>query len=526
MAESYGFFNYDQNVFESTGEYDRSYNAEEFCQYFALFIGDGVFASPMSQLKVNSAITTSTPFNVVVTAGWAFIEGHWYHNDTNKTVTIPANTSSNDVYHRICVRLNKQARTVSIVRIQQAPSEPPTNTNSYHDLVLAEIRVRANASTLYASDITDTRANKTKCGFVTGVVDQIDAEGMFDQLEAQFNEWFANIKDRLGDDPATSLQDQVNEIGRIAGETATALGKRNRNLLPYPYYQTTRTTNGITFTDIGDGTIRANGTATDVTYFTMQSRNDPNNPLILKKGEYRLSGGSSGSSAQTYQLQVGTNNPEDGSWEHIATAFEDGTVFEIEKETVVQAQIVIRAGVTVNNILFRPMIQYNCEPDSEYESYEKTIEERLKALETAEKSHVGQIVMSTTLGTEEEVIAVYGGTAWTCMTGKFLYGASASDFEGTSTIPVGRTGGSEEVTLTTAQMPQHTHSFSTGGSALVIGSNTSYTGMPDAQGFMASTNSWFSGAKKNLSGLATAGSGSAHNNMPPYEAVYIWKRTA
>lgn len=303
MAESYGFFNYDQNIFNSTGEYDRSYDAEEFCQYFALFIGDGVFADPMNQLKVNSAITASTPFNVTVSPGWAFIEGHWYHNDVSKTITIPANTQANAVWHRICVRLNKQARTISLVDIQQAPSTPPTNTNTYHDLVLAEIQVRANASTLYASDITDTRANETKCGFVAGVIDQIDAEGMFNQLEAQFNEWFANIKSQFGDDALATI------------------------------------TQNIT---------------------TLQS----NVKALQQKDE------------------------------------------ELQRENDALAN-------------------------------------RVKALETSntKRSHVGQIIISTTLGTEEEVIAEYGGTSWRCLTGRFLYGASPSDAGMGSRIPVGAQGG-------------------------------------------------------------------------------------
>lgn len=510
MAESYGFFNYDQNVFESTGEYDRSYNADEFCQYFALFIGNGVFADPMNQLKVNSAITPSTPFNVVVTAGWAFIEGHWYHNDTNKTITIPANTQGNVVYHRICVRLNKQARTISIVDIQQAPSEPPTNTSTYHDLVLAEIQVRANANTLYASDITDTRPNETKCGFVEGVIDQIDAEGMFDQLEAQFDEWFATIKDRLGNDPATSLQDQVNEIGRIVGETATALGKRNRNLLPYPYYQTTRTTNGIMFTDFGNGIIRANGTATDVTYFTMKSRNDPDNPFVLKKGKYRLSGGPSGSSKQTYQLKVGKSNPEDGSYVHIVSAFEEGVAFEIEEETALQVQIIIRKGVNVNNILFLPMVQYDCEPDSEYEKYEKTIEERLKALEAVEKSHVGQIVMSTTLGTEEEVIAVYGGKAWTKIEGRFLIGAS-SDYS------VSKTGGST----------RHRHLLPLGFDPTRLHLWGNAEGFPVFGSATESVNRAIIGVDQSFNaGDSQVSYSNYGSSLPPYKAVYIWERTA
>lgn len=35
-----------------------------------------------------------------------------------------------------------------------------------------------------------------------------------------------------------------------------------KNLLPYPYVETTKTTNGITFTDNGDGSITINGTTT------------------------------------------------------------------------------------------------------------------------------------------------------------------------------------------------------------------------------------------------------------------------
>lgn len=42
---------------------------------------------------------------------------------------------------------------------------------------------------------------------------------------------------------------------------------QGRNLLPYPYEHTTKTMNGITFTDNGDGTITVDGTATDLASF-------------------------------------------------------------------------------------------------------------------------------------------------------------------------------------------------------------------------------------------------------------------
>ena len=42
---------------------------------------------------------------------------------------------------------------------------------------------------------------------------------------------------------------------------------KTKNLIPYPYLNTTLTKNGITFTDNGDGSITANGTATDNAVF-------------------------------------------------------------------------------------------------------------------------------------------------------------------------------------------------------------------------------------------------------------------
>ena len=61
-----------------------------------------------------------------------------------------------------------------------------------------------------------------------------------------------------------------------------------KNLIPYPYSQTTKTENGITFTDNGDRTITVNGTATADTWFILQSYAPLN-------GTYTLSGCQNGS---------------------------------------------------------------------------------------------------------------------------------------------------------------------------------------------------------------------------------------
>lgn len=44
---------------------------------------------------------------------------------------------------------------------------------------------------------------------------------------------------------------------------------KSRNLIPYPYHATTKTQNGVTLTDNGDGTITLNGTATGTAVFEL-----------------------------------------------------------------------------------------------------------------------------------------------------------------------------------------------------------------------------------------------------------------
>ena len=96
-----------------------------------------------------------------------------------------------------------------------------------------------------------------------------------------------------------------------------------------------------------------------------------------------------------------------------------------------------------------------------------------------------------------------GGT-WTALTGRVLVGAG-TDF------PAGTTGGEATHTLTVEEMPAHTHPSTKPN----IIQNTA-TG-PSAYGYLGDGSYTNSG---------TSGGGAAHNNMPPYLAVYMWKRIA
>ena len=125
-----------------------------------------------------------------------------------------------------------------------------------------------------------------------------------------------------------------------------------KNLLTYPYNETTKTVNGITFTDNGDGTITANGTATANAAFMMDK-----NFGFEKEGNYFLSGCPSGGGLNSffinwYQGHTGVtqkNYNDYGSgiiipYQHI---FSENN----------RLAIAIIAGTTVNNLVFHPQLE-------------------------------------------------------------------------------------------------------------------------------------------------------------------------
>ena len=212
MAEKSGFFNARET---EDGTYDREYDAEQFAEYFANFISNGVYANPANQLKVVFENSPSKPFVVVVRRGKAYIDGYWYELTEDMEITIPANKKAYVVKDVIRCILDKTERKVSIVLEEDVTSDYPMNNNTRHDLVLSTIMVQPNASKLNAEDITDKRPDKTYCGFVTGVIDQIDTTELFQQYDETFQTWFNEIKDQLSTDAAGNLQKQIGNLADL-----------------------------------------------------------------------------------------------------------------------------------------------------------------------------------------------------------------------------------------------------------------------------------------------------------------------
>lgn len=203
MEEKYGFFN---AVETSSGVYDRTYNAEDFANYFSKFISNGVFVDPTDGLKVSA----QSGLKVTVKAGSAYIDGYYYELIEDTTLTIQVNSSSYVQTDSVVVRLDKVNRKMSLELKRNNTSVSRTST--VKELQLATIKKDVGSFSVSAADITDKRPYNDVCGFVTGVIQQISTSDLFSQFTAIFNEWFDSVKGQLGQDAATSLQNQINEI--------------------------------------------------------------------------------------------------------------------------------------------------------------------------------------------------------------------------------------------------------------------------------------------------------------------------
>ncbi len=131
---------------------------------------------------------------------------------------------------------------------------------------------------------------------------------------------------------------------------------------------------------------------------------------------------------------------------------------------------------------------------------------------------VGSIYMSVNNVSPQ---TFFGGT-WELMENRFLIGAG-------DTYNAGAMGGYATHTLTVAELPAHRHDRITyaGNGGWYIGDNTGLGATQAGDNVKSYNSNGITSTTTSASLWATnmVGGGQAHNNMPPYIAVYMWKRT-
>lgn len=217
MAITYGFFN--------SVNGDRKYSAKNIGRYLHGIVSSGVYADTSTSLQV----LAGTGMQVQVLAGRAMLDYHYMENDAPLYLTIDyAGTQDRcdaimavlDVTNRLCkIEVKKGTEAAS-------PTPPAvTRSDTIKEYMLAYVYVGKYASAITQENITDTRADNSVCGWVHGLIQQVDTSTLF----AQYEEAYANKMAEL----LTYINEQKKEIDSRLDSIDSAINS-NQTGVPIP----------------------------------------------------------------------------------------------------------------------------------------------------------------------------------------------------------------------------------------------------------------------------------------------------
>lgn len=204
---------------------DRRYRAEDFASYFAKILTNGVFPNPSNNLQV----LAKEGMKITIKAGGCNINGYFGINDTDEVITCSV---ANPMAQRVDIVVARWSLTNrEIVLAVKSNTTTLTRTADTYEICLAEITIPAGASSISQANIRDTRQDTSKCGLINSLI-TADSTTLFNQFEAQFNNWFADIKGKLNADVAGSLQMQIDKKFEIyLAETLPEIAQRKQNTI-------------------------------------------------------------------------------------------------------------------------------------------------------------------------------------------------------------------------------------------------------------------------------------------------------
>ena len=209
-----GFYNSKSN--------DRQYYADDINMPYKRLVSNGVIPVPSSAFQVLAAGGMA----VKIAAGNGLFGDRWAENTTDLTLELePAHVTLNRI-DLIVIRSDntETVRDTGAFIIKGTPATSPVapkinRTEYIQEYALAEVMVKAGATAITQANITDTRADSTRCGWCTSLIEQVDTATLFlqwkaageeamEKNQADFNNWFINVKDTLA--TATLIRQYVN----------------------------------------------------------------------------------------------------------------------------------------------------------------------------------------------------------------------------------------------------------------------------------------------------------------------------
>lgn len=187
---------------------DRLYNADQMSRIFEGLITDGVYASVANKL----AVQANSGMTIKIATGRGWFGRHWVNNDSDYVLTLAQSDVLLNRYVAVCIRVDDTDAVrdaVPYLKYGEFATTPVKPTMERTELVkeycLAYVYIKAGATAITASDIEDTRGNESLCGWVTGLIEQLNSATLFDQFTAIFNDWFNGLVDMISENTETML---------------------------------------------------------------------------------------------------------------------------------------------------------------------------------------------------------------------------------------------------------------------------------------------------------------------------------
>lgn len=187
---------------------DRLYNADQMSAIFNGLITDGVYMSVGDRLAVqpNSGMT------IQIGSGRGWFAQRWVDNTTPHLLTLEAADVTLNRWAAICIKVDttdaerKAEPYIKYSEYATAPVKPVmTRTDAVNEYCLAYVYLRAGATAVRNTDIEDTRADANLCGWVTGLIEQLDSTTLWTQWTETFNDWFNGLQDMINENTEAML---------------------------------------------------------------------------------------------------------------------------------------------------------------------------------------------------------------------------------------------------------------------------------------------------------------------------------
>ena len=218
MAWESGFFN------SLNG--DRRYNAEQLSKIFTGLISDGVYESVGDKL----AVQPHSGMTIKIATGRGWFGGHWVNNSSEYYLDVePADVTLNR-FAAVVIKVDESEAVRNVMpyikygEFASSPSVPAVErTETVKEYCLGYVYIPAGTTEIMAYHIGDSRGDRAVCGWVTGLVDQVDTTTLYTQWEALFFEWFNNLQDYLDEDVETKLVADMQALKeQVAGNDGKA----------------------------------------------------------------------------------------------------------------------------------------------------------------------------------------------------------------------------------------------------------------------------------------------------------------